>query len=70
MNAVELAKELRPGDAIRLVKMPGEPEPLPLGIEGRVIAAYPYESYAFIKVAWEDGRTLSLICPPDDFEIA
>lgn len=61
--------EVHPGDTVKLVKMPGDPDPLPDGIEGKIVDKYVYDSYAFLRVAWDNGRQLPLICPPDDFEI-
>ena len=62
-------EQLSPGDKIKLVRMNGDPDPISVGSEGEVIEVRTYEKFAAIKIAWDDGRNLMMVCPPDDFDI-
>lgn len=61
-----------PGSRIRLIAMGDDPDPIPVGAEGTVIdsaliqtlGADPYEQ---VTVAWDNGRSLHLVCPPDQY---
>lgn len=57
------------GDRIRLVKMVDDPNPVEPGTEGTVTDAGPgiYDGETQVHVDWDNGRTLSLISPPDLF---
>lgn len=61
--------KLKEGDRIRLVAMPDDPEPIPAGTLGTVRdvteLAFREDAQTQIHVAWDNGRTLSCICPPD-----
>ena len=62
-----------PGDRIRLISMRHDPDPLDSGQLGTVAGvrrhgAWPDEWHQ-IDVAWDNGRTLMLVSPPDEFEI-
>ncbi len=63
----------RKGDRIRLVAMADDPDPIRPGQAGTVIGVSRHGSdrdvWHQIDVAWDDGRTLMLVCPPDTFEI-
>jgi hypothetical protein len=64
---------VRAGDRIRLVAMQGDPDPIQIGAVGTVIACRPngggHDAWHQIDVAWDNGRTLMLVAPPDEFEI-
>lgn len=64
---------VRPGDRIRLVEMPEDPNPIQPGEMGTVrsLADIGFEGRpeTHITVDWDSGRTLSLIYPPDRFEV-
>ena len=63
----------RQGDRIRLVSMTGDPDPIPVGQLGMVVSVSRHgsgkDAWNQIDVAWDNGRTLMLVCPPDEFEI-
>lgn len=56
---------LKKGDRIRLVSMPEDPDPVPLGSIGTVIAVYDHEGWTQVDVAWDNGRSLMLTMPDD-----
>mgnify|MGYP006271067963 CR=1 FL=1 len=63
---------VKKGDRIRLVHMPNDPDPIPPGTEGTVTDVLPlhfHEKETQILVRWDNGRSLSCICPPDSVEI-
>ena len=60
------------GDRIRLIAMPDEPDPVPAGTLGTVLGVCSFDgpdAFHQIDVAWDNGRTLMLVTPPDRFEI-
>jgi hypothetical protein len=60
------------GDRIRLVAMNDDPDPIRAGQIGTVVGVYRHEgpeAWHQIDVAWDNGRTLMLVSPPDLFEI-
>ncbi len=57
-----------PGDRIRLISMPNDPDPIPAGSTGTVISATT-GTFAQIDVDWDNGRTLALIPGVDQYEI-
>lgn len=60
------------GDRIKLINMPDDPNPIEPGSVGTVVhASPPYGSLKglYISVNWDSGRRLSVITPPDEFEI-
>lgn len=61
------------GDRVRLVFMPNDPDPIPEGTEGIVTDVMPIDwgqdKKTQVHVAWDNGRSLSCICPPDFLEI-
>lgn len=59
----------KPGDRIRLVAMSDDPDPIPSGTTGTVTAVRQQGTWAQVDVAWENGRTLMLVVPPDQFEV-
>ena len=64
----------RPGDRIRLLAMPDDPNPVPVGSTGTVTfvrecGTGPH-AWLQIGVDWDNGRKLMLSVPPDELEIA
>ena len=59
---------VKPGDKIKLLSMPDDPDPMPVGSVGIVIAVTT-GPFAQISVDWEDNRSLDLIPGVDRFEI-
>ena len=63
---------VRIGDRIRLVAMPHDPHPQQVGELGTVTGCRRNggdEGWFQIDVAWDNGRSLMLASPPDEFEI-
>lgn len=56
---------MQKNDRIRLVEMPGDPDPVPEGTEGTVEMVLEYEGATQIAVRWDNGRRLGLAVPPD-----
>ena len=61
--------QLKKGDRIRLVSMPQDPDPIPVGTKGVVTAIHIHKGWTQLEVAWEIGRSLMLVVPPDQFEV-
>ena len=63
----------KPGDRIRLVAMPDDPDPIPTGEVGTVIEVMHHgdghDAWYQVHVQWDHGRTLMLTLPPDRFEL-
>ena len=63
----------KPGDRIRLLAMPDDPDPIPPGTTGTVTAVRQYgsgrDAWHQVDVDWDNGRTLILVVPPDEFEV-
>ena len=59
----------QPGDRIRLLAMTDDPDPIPLGTIGTVISVRQLGSWSQVDVKWDNGRTLMLVVPPDQFEV-
>jgi len=63
----------QPGDRIRLVAMPDDPDPVPPGTTGTVTSVHPHgtgkNAWVQVEVAWDNGRKLMLAIPPDRFEV-
>lgn len=62
---------IEPGDRIRLLEMPDDPQPIPVGTEGTVVDVSYCKiagGYTQISVRWDNGRGLQLVVPPDRFE--
>ena len=62
----------QPGDRIRLVAMPDDPDPVPRGTTGTVRSVRPCGSgrnaWFQVDVDWDNGRKLMLAVPSDQFE--
>ena len=62
----------RAGDRIRLVSMQDDPAPVQVGQVGTVVSVSRHggkDAWDQIDVAWDNGRTLMLVSPPDRFAI-
>ncbi|MCA9221106.1 MAG: DUF4314 domain-containing protein [Planctomycetales bacterium] len=63
----------RKGDRIRLLAMSDDPDPIQVGQLGTVVSVSRHgggkDGWHQIDVAWDNGRTLMLVSPPDQFEI-
>jgi hypothetical protein len=59
----------QPGDRIRLLAMPDDPDPIPPGTTGTVTAVRQNGTWAQVDVNWDNGRTLMLVVPPDQVEV-
>ena len=63
----------KPGDRIRLIAMPDDPDPIPTGEVGTVIEVRRHGDgnnvWHQVDVEWDHGRTLMLTLPPDQIEI-
>lgn len=61
------------GDRVRMVFMPNDPDPVPEGTEGTVLDVthlpWGQDKRSQVAVDWDNGRSLSCICPPDHLEI-
>ncbi len=61
------------GDRVRLVFMPNDPNPVPEGAEGTVLDVqqmdWGHDKWSHVAVEWDNGRSLSCVCPPDYLEI-
>ena len=62
------AVKAKPGDRIRLIAMPNDPDPIPAGSEGVVIEVTD-GPLAQIIVKWDIDRSLALVPGVDVFEI-
>ncbi len=61
--------DVQRGDAIRLIKMNEDPDPIPAGSTG-IVTKVTEGTLAQIDVRWDDsGRSLSLIPGVDQFEV-
>lgn len=56
---------LKKGDRIRLVSMPQDPDPIPIGSLGTVVAVRDQREWTQVDVDWDNGRTLMLTIPDD-----
>ena len=56
---------LKTGDRVRLISMPEEPDPIPVGMEGTVLRVHEHGEWAQVEVAWDNGRRLMLTLPDD-----
>ena len=61
------------GDRIRLLAMRDDPAPIQVGQLGTVVSVSRHgdgkDTWHQIDVAWDNGRTLMVVSPPDRFEI-
>lgn len=61
--------DVRPGDRIRLIEMPNDPAPIEAGAEGVVGHVKDFGGTRQVSVKWDNSRTLSLVVPPDRFDV-
>lgn len=54
-----------PGTRIRLLAMPADPDPVPMGTEGTVLGG----NAAQLTVRWDNGRSLALLPGVDAYEV-
>lgn len=63
----------KPGDRIRVLAMPDDPDPIPTGAVGTVIAVSSHgdgkNARHQLDVEWDNGRNLMLTLPSDRIEI-
>ena len=63
----------REGDRVRLIAMHDDPDPIPPGQLGTVVSVSRpgagTDTWHQIDVAWDNGRTLMIVSPPDRFEL-
>ena len=55
----------KPGDRVRLIEMPDDPHPVPVGTEGTVEFI---DGMKQIHVKWDNGSSLALIPEVDKWE--
>ena len=60
---------LEKGDRIRLVTMPSDPDPIPIGSLGTVVDVHEHNDWTQVEVDWDSGRSLMLVLPTDRVEI-
>lgn len=66
--------DIQVGDKVRLLHMGEDPDPIPVGTTGRVkmvtdISFMRPNKEVQLVIAWDNGRSLSCICPPDLVEV-
>ena len=57
------------GDRIRLISMPADPDPIPIGTLGTVQGVHSHYGWTQVEVDWDNGRRLMLSLPEDQIEI-
>lgn len=60
-----MTEPLKPGDRVRLIAMPHDPDPIPAGSLGTVRAIWDHDDWSQIDVVWDNGRQL-MLCLPED----
>ncbi len=60
---------LQKGDRIRLLSMPMDPDPIPVGSLGTVVEVVDHHDWIQVDVDWDSGRSLMLTLPEDTFEL-
>ena len=55
-----------PGTRVRLLNMPDDPQPIPPGTTGTVVAV---DDAGQLVMNWDNGRALSLLPGTDSFEV-
>jgi hypothetical protein len=67
--AGSLGRSLKTGDRIRLISMPEDPDPVPVGTLVVVLRVIDYREWQQVEVAWDNGRKLMLSLPEDCIEL-
>ena len=61
------------GDRVKLISMPDDPDPIPYGTLGTIRSTtdlhFTGTHETQVHINWDNGRSLSCICPPDRLEI-
>ena len=57
------------GKRIKLIHMGDVPDPIKPGELGTIIGIMETRNNEYLNVRWDNGRRLSLACPPDRYEI-
>jgi hypothetical protein len=60
-----MKNQLKTGDRIRLISMPHDPDPIPVGTLGVVLRVHCHRDWTQVEVAWDNGRQLMLTLPED-----
>lgn len=60
---------VKPGDRIELISMANDPDPIPPGTQGTVKFIHKLTDWAQIDVDWDNGRSLMLVTPEDQFRV-
>jgi hypothetical protein len=64
---------MKEGDRIRLNSMPDDPDPIPTGSLGTIISIVNTDWHTpgqkQVMVKWDNGRSLSLVIPPDSVTV-
>jgi hypothetical protein len=64
---------LCPGDRVRLISMPTDPDPIPVGSLGTVVSvrqpSMGQHHWHQVEVDWDNGRKRMLSIPPDRVEV-
>jgi hypothetical protein len=63
--ASSIGRSLKTGDRVRLIAMPHDPDPIPVGTLGVVLRVTDHGDWQQVEVAWDNGRTLMLALPED-----
>jgi hypothetical protein len=69
----KMLPDVKSGDRIKLAHMPNDPDPVPAGTMGTILKVVPLYFYdeknqTQLLVKWDNGRSLSCVCPPDIVE--
>jgi len=59
------------GDRIELINMPYDPDPIEPGTKGTIDFVNDNPALEFVQygVQWDNGRTLMVCVPPDEFKV-
>jgi hypothetical protein len=60
-----MKQKLNAGDRVRLLSMPQDPDPVPLGSLGTVVEVHEFSDWTQVEVDWDNGRKLMLTLPDD-----
>jgi hypothetical protein len=60
-----MKSNFKKGDRIRLISMPQDPDPIPVGSLGTVAGVHDHRDWIQVEVDWDNGRKLMLSLPED-----